>query len=263
MEISDIRRSNLVALIKRYPSQKEFAKAVDANASYISQIVAQIAQTRTGKPAQVGSAMARKIEEALGLSKGWMDSLQNVDSVDLYPQQDRVLQRMTINPIREVPERNRGLNSSFARVIEINGVQYVPIVGRASMGAQSFYYPHSDDNQTGDGYVAMLFGRCSQFSYALRGDGNCLEPIVRHRWIIAFDPEEALVPTEFVHVNFKDGRETIKELVAIQDNTLHLLALNGSTRIVVPMDEINGIAKFIGIFPPSSCIHELPQPEYQ
>ncbi|WP_180060938.1 LexA family transcriptional regulator [Acinetobacter sp. YH12124] len=86
MDISEIRKANLLELIelKANGSQKDFANAVPTAPAYISQIINGTIG-RNGKPAVVGTAMARKIEKAFGLSHGYMDVShgKNKDTVKL------------------------------------------------------------------------------------------------------------------------------------------------------------------------------------
>lgn len=74
MDISEIRRSNLLKLIeqKSSGSQKHFAESVETAAAYLSQIINGTIG-RNGKPAVVGTPLARKIEKALNLEHGYMD----------------------------------------------------------------------------------------------------------------------------------------------------------------------------------------------
>ncbi|MDC4176349.1 XRE family transcriptional regulator, partial [Acinetobacter baumannii] len=74
MNISDIRRNNLLQLIeqKANGSQKDFANHVGTAAAYLSQIINGTIGNN-GKPAAVGNPLARKIEKAYGLPDGYMD----------------------------------------------------------------------------------------------------------------------------------------------------------------------------------------------
>ena len=78
MDISEIRKANLLELIeiKSNGSQKDFANAVPTAPAYISQIINETIG-RNGKPAVVGTAMARKIEKAFNLEHGYMDIFHN------------------------------------------------------------------------------------------------------------------------------------------------------------------------------------------
>jgi hypothetical protein len=67
MDIKDIRRGNMLALIEREPSKAAFARKVGTDPAYVSQILS--IKTR----AEVGNDLARVIEKAYGLAHGWMD----------------------------------------------------------------------------------------------------------------------------------------------------------------------------------------------
>lgn len=66
MDIMEIRHKNLNRLLERYDSQRAFADATDLPATFVSQLVT--------KRRSVGERVARKIEIALSLEPGWMDS---------------------------------------------------------------------------------------------------------------------------------------------------------------------------------------------
>ena len=53
MDISSIRKANLINLVDKYGSQKEFAEAVNTAAAYLSQI-ANGTIGKNGKPASMG-----------------------------------------------------------------------------------------------------------------------------------------------------------------------------------------------------------------
>lgn len=73
MDVKEIRKINLRALIKATGSRKKFAEDVDTAPAYISQIFS--AKTK----AEVGDELARKIEVKKNLPRGWMDTLDHRD----------------------------------------------------------------------------------------------------------------------------------------------------------------------------------------
>lgn len=79
MDISNIRKTNLINLINKFGSQKQFSIAVDTAASYFSQIITGTIG-KNGKPVNLGAVVARKIEKKLNLEHGYMDSLHD-DSI--------------------------------------------------------------------------------------------------------------------------------------------------------------------------------------
>lgn len=84
MDISEIRMANLLGLIasKTANSQKEFANIVGTAPAYLSQIINGTVG-RNGKPATVGTALARKIETAFNLPHGYMDTSHEIQKPNL------------------------------------------------------------------------------------------------------------------------------------------------------------------------------------
>lgn len=72
MDISEIRKANLLRLLESYSTQKEFAELVDTPTSYITQIT-QGTLGKNGKPVNLGNTVARRIEKMLNLEHGYMD----------------------------------------------------------------------------------------------------------------------------------------------------------------------------------------------
>lgn len=77
MDIGSIRRANMLRLIKNFRTQSDFADAVGKPASYISQI--KKGTKTNGDAVSMGSEFARDIEQSLGLSHGWMDTIDDKD----------------------------------------------------------------------------------------------------------------------------------------------------------------------------------------
>lgn len=72
--ISDIRRENLDALARQLGSVDAVAAASSTSPVYLSQIKNQALDSKTGKPRQMGSALARKLEVGCNKPSGWMDT---------------------------------------------------------------------------------------------------------------------------------------------------------------------------------------------
>lgn len=77
MEIKEIRLNNLLALSSKYGRIVDFCDRIAMNPSYFSQI-------KGGKKA-IGDDIARKVEEKLGLPRGYMDSAQEEDRLQGKP----------------------------------------------------------------------------------------------------------------------------------------------------------------------------------
>lgn len=77
METKEIRLNNLLALSSKYGRIVDFCDRIAMNPSYFSQI-------KSGKKA-IGDDIARKVEEKLGLPRGYMDSAQDEDKLPSKP----------------------------------------------------------------------------------------------------------------------------------------------------------------------------------
>lgn len=71
MDITDIRRKNMLSLLEQYKTQAEFANLVGTDPSYISQLKKGV--KKTGERVAMGDDLARGIEIALDLPYGVMD----------------------------------------------------------------------------------------------------------------------------------------------------------------------------------------------
>lgn len=100
MDTKSIRLNNLQTLIARHSTQSKFAEAVDTAPAYISQILSN------DHPANLGSALARKIEKNLNLEHGWMDREHNTIST----LSERINQAMNFSKIN---------NSTLAKATNI------------------------------------------------------------------------------------------------------------------------------------------------
>ena len=71
--IEEIRRENLKKVCKLH-KQKVVADKIDSDPSYLSQVINKTIKKETGKPKELGSETARKIETEFDLEYGWMDN---------------------------------------------------------------------------------------------------------------------------------------------------------------------------------------------
>jgi hypothetical protein len=69
----ELRRENLEALIEQFGSLRALAEAAETNPAYISQVRNALKESSTGKPKEIGTALARRLERAAGKERGWMD----------------------------------------------------------------------------------------------------------------------------------------------------------------------------------------------
>lgn len=136
-------------------------------------------------------------------------------------------------------------------------VRYVPIKGSAKMGNDG-YFNHTDSfcTEDGDGYVPSMSG--SPNSYALRGTGGSMHPVIRDGWYVVCDPDTNAVAGEFVLVCINNERCIIKEYITERDGLLHLLSVNSGERLTLELSEVTAIVPIIEILPPSRRVIEVP-----
>lgn len=80
----EIRLDNLNALVYEFGSIAEVAKKARTPPNYISQIRKRV-PSKTGNPREVGTDLARKLEDGCGKPRGWMDhdhSMENLISTE-------------------------------------------------------------------------------------------------------------------------------------------------------------------------------------
>lgn len=83
MDIKQIRLRNLRSLIAESGTIANLARMSETAPAYLSQILNSL-PTSTGKPRSVGDKLARKLEQALHKSYGWMDKdHDNSDDAEL------------------------------------------------------------------------------------------------------------------------------------------------------------------------------------
>lgn len=72
MIVEEIRLENLKSLINEFKSAAEVSRLTSVPASYLSQVLTRV-ESRTGKPRDIGSPVARKLEAGCKKPRGWMD----------------------------------------------------------------------------------------------------------------------------------------------------------------------------------------------
>ena len=69
----ELRRENLELLVEQFGSLRALADAIETNPAYLSQVRNALPESTTGKPKEIGTALARRLENAAGKERGWMD----------------------------------------------------------------------------------------------------------------------------------------------------------------------------------------------
>ncbi|VCZ57922.1 hypothetical protein BANRA_02725 [Acinetobacter baumannii] len=120
---------------------------------------------------------------------------------------------------------------------------WVPVKSYSKMGMDGYYTEMGYLGNGGDGYVPSL--TAGPNAYAVRGTGDSMYPAIRNGWYVVCDPDAEPTPTEFVEVQLKDGRRTIKEFIGIVNNVLHLLAVNGEARMTIDMEDVLQLLRYL------------------
>ena len=111
--VAETRLQRLALLVKRYGdslAQLNVALGLDRTDATLSQIRTQAPHSKTGKPRSMGDPLARKIEEKLGLERGWMDTPPTHAELHGAPdQREMMLQLMNSLPPEELATAMRML----------------------------------------------------------------------------------------------------------------------------------------------------------
>jgi len=84
--IGAVRRHNLELLVKEFGTLEAVAEKGETTSVYLSQVRKQTVDAKTGRPREMGSQIARRLEKGAGKPGGWMDedhsAAGNVIAVD-------------------------------------------------------------------------------------------------------------------------------------------------------------------------------------
>lgn len=220
MQIHEIRLMNVRSLLEESKlSRSEFAEKIEMSYNLLSQYIGK------NPTKKIGDETAIKIETAFNKPKGFLDQAQQTD---------------TLNSKKQITPNGR----------------WVPVKAFSKMGMDGYFQDMGYDGDSGDGYVPS--STAGIHAYAVKGTGDSMFPAIKNGWFLVCDPDAVPQIAEYVEVQFKDGRRTIKEFIGITGNILHLLAVNGNERFTFDMDEIERIVAVVDIIPPSRRMHEIP-----
>ena len=222
LKIHEIRLLNARKIMKESGLDRtQFAEKIGMSYNLFSQYIGK------NPKKNIGDDTAAKIEQAFLKPKGYLD--QSVEIETNSP---------TSNDRTELSGR------------------WVPVKSFSKMGLDGYFSEMGYDGNGGDGYVPSL--TAGKYAYAVKGTGDSMYPVVRNGWFLVCDPDAEPQVTEFVEVQLKDGRRTIKEFIGIIGNVLHVLAVNGNERITIDMEDVERIVPVVEIIPPSRHQHEIP-----
>lgn len=169
---------------------------------------------------------------------------------------------LEVNPYDISPELAKEINSVSSTskspdesqsISQKPSGRWVPVKSYSKMGMDGYF---SDSGDGCDGFVPTL--TAGQYAYAVKGTGDSMYPVIRSGWFLVCDPDLEPQITEFVEVQLKDGRRTIKEFIGVINGVLHVLAVNGNERLTFDMTDVERIVPVVEIIPPSRHRDEIP-----
>lgn len=253
MEIKDIRRNNLLALLTRFESIRQFADGTGVPAAYVS----QIKNEADGRG--MGSKTARKIEASLNLPVGYMDQVQVAEQgapADRDPAMGKG-EKTAGAPADHAAgqdtdeELQAFADSDFQRLPR--GRQ-VPVVGQAQGGPDGYISIHDYPPDQGDGWIIMPTRDPS--AYGLRVRGDSMRPRIKSGEFILVEPSFEAQPGDDVVVKFRDGSAVAKELLWVRDDEVCLGSINnGVPPMTRPLESVQTIHRIAAIIPRGSPFH--------
>lgn len=228
MVISDIRRENLRALIQECGGNaSELCRRVPRlTSAYVSQILHNSPNDRSGRPRGMGDDLARRLEQHMNKPAGWMDTLHVAETPAAY-------------------------GSNVAAAPQARGA--VPVISWVQAGREmpsAMWEPEPDTHVL----VARKYG---PGTYALRVRGDSMvDPATGQGFpdgcYIVVNPDGEVRHESYVIVRFGDTDEaTFKQII-----------FDGPRRLLRPVNprypitEINGDAEIVGVVR-EKVLHEV------
>ncbi|MCC3740251.1 LexA family transcriptional regulator [Rouxiella badensis] len=210
-EIYECRRLKLKELVGRFETQRAFSEATGIDVTVVSRML--YPEGKSGKR-NIGEKAVRQIEDALKLSRGWMDGISAESS-----------------------------NVSFAGFNETAGVY--PVISWVSAGAWSEaiepYHRKSIDR-----WLETTV-ECSENSFWLDVKGDSMTApaglSIPEGMVILVDPEVEATNGKLVVAKLESDNEATFKKYVVDAGRKFLKALNPQW----PMTEINGNCKIIGV----------------
>lgn len=200
-----VRHQNLLVLVGRLGHAKAVADAVPGfNTGYVYQLVR--------KTRGMGSALARRIEDAFGLEKGAMDRPDlGLGGVD---------RKGKTVPKRQIRLKNR-------------------ILGEAGQSQRL-------ELQPADGRVGFQSGDPGAFAVAIDGDWGY--PRLRHGDIVVLEPNSRIEAGDLALLQLNDGRPQFGVLALIKPDHYSVTGVDGSTKpVTIARSKVAEIQKAVAI----------------
>lgn len=212
-KIEDIRRDNTRRLAKEVGGTTVFAEKIDRSASQVSRFIGPNPRV------QIGTRLARHIEQCMGYPDGWLDQ-----------------------------DRSEDVNSSIINTVDAQQVQLerrVPIISDIQAGAWTDTLTYEELGNDLE-WIDVPRGTSSD-AFALRVSGNSMtnpfgSPSLPNGSIVVIEPNPAPPSGKIVAATLNDSPQA----------TIKKLEIDGPNKFLVPLNPkydpipINGNCRIIG-----------------
>lgn len=232
--IRAVRRENLDRLIERAGGIPELATKAGVSEKYLRQIRNGFQGPKDRKPRDIGDTLARKLEDAFSLPSGWMD--------ERHPEPPPVLANSFVTIPRQAHGASLGELHTSALLLTL---AEIPVRGKAVLGGGGFVVLEKESEA---GYVRFPINPAHQSAYAVRQDGDGLDPYARHGDFLVVVPEQQPSPGDDVLVRRNDGTVMVARLRYVRDGRLYLDAIvpNADAPAALNNDEIASVEYVAG-----------------
>lgn len=194
MENKSIRKTNLASLLDDHlkaskgNSKATFSELISVSPSQLSQVMGE------NSVRNIGDKLARKIEVALSLPGGWLDTLH-------LPSGDGEVE--------------------YAGVVKEG---FVPVVGEAILGIDGSV----DMIEFRSGWLQMY--SADKQAYGLKVKGDSMFPRIQSGEFVLIEPNTAIHSGDEVFVRTKDGHNMIKVMTKTRDGGYQFSSVNNEHR---------------------------------
>jgi transcriptional regulator with XRE-family HTH domain len=99
------------------------------------------------------------------------------------------------------------------------------------------------------GYVYASTTDPEAYAIVMKGDEGY--PAIRHGWVLVIEPNVQPTPGEFIFLKLRDGRDLVVELLMRTEDSITVMAANGTKRTTHDLGEVEAILAIGAQVPPS------------
>jgi len=232
----EVRRLNLELAIGKVGTAAQLAALASTAPAYLSQIKNKALDSKTGRPKGMGDDLARKIEAALGVGPGWMDT----------PHPEHWGEATVPNLL--TPTARLANEVEDAPAISSRALKRIPLVGRVQAGADGLLHIDDYPPEHPEGFM-LWWANCPE-AYALRIRGESMSPRYLPGEFVGVDPCAEVMPSDEVILLLKDGRRMIKRLLWLRDGQACFESVNKDhPNIILDLEDIDQLHLVLGNIP--------------